>query len=232
MEGSYQLNITRIKAVANALEPLKQKVVFIGGAAIALYTNPQTSMEVRPTDDVDVVLELATYGGYAKLEERLREIGFVNDTESNVICRFKIKGITVDIMPTDSNVIGFTNRWYKEGFDHAVLFELNDKNKIYIFPLPYLIAAKLEAFLSRGKGDFIYSRDFEDIVYLLENADGIEETLLNSESHVRNYFAQIFSTLIYNTEFEEGLYAHLDPAHSTYQVERIKIILKKLVDGF
>jgi len=49
---------------------------------------------------------------------------------------------------------------------------------------------------------------------------------------VRNYFAQIFSTLIYNTEFEEGLYAHLDPAHSTYQVERIKIILKKLVDGF
>jgi len=34
MEGSYQLNITRIKAVANALEPLKQKVVFIGGATI------------------------------------------------------------------------------------------------------------------------------------------------------------------------------------------------------
>lgn len=150
MESSYLQNVTRIRAVANALKPLEQKVVFVGGATVALYTNPEASMEVRPTDDVDVVIEPATYGSYAKLEERLRAIGFVNDQESKVICRYKIRGITVDIMPTDPAVIGFSNRWYEEGFEQAVLYPITERESIYIFPMEYLIATKLEAFLSRG----------------------------------------------------------------------------------
>jgi hypothetical protein len=62
MDASYLQNIVRLRAVAQALKPLDQKVVFVGGATIALYANPETAMEVRPTDDIDVVVELATYG--------------------------------------------------------------------------------------------------------------------------------------------------------------------------
>lgn len=102
------------------------------------------------------------------LEERLRQIGFVNDRESNVICRYKFKGIIVDIMPTDPQVIGFSNKWYPEGFEKAILHPMTESESIYIFPLEYLIANKLEAFLTRGQSDFIFSRDFEDLVYLLE----------------------------------------------------------------
>ena len=173
MDASYLQNIVRLRAVAQALKPLEQKVVFVGGATIALYANPETAMEVRPTDDIDVVVELATYGSYAKLEERLREIGFVNDTEAKVVCRYKVRGITVDIMPTDPKVIGFSNKWYPVGFSKAILHHLTERESIYIFPLEYLVATKLEAFFSRGKTDFIFSRDFEDLVYLFETAEGI-----------------------------------------------------------
>ena len=112
MDAAYFQNVSRLRAVAQALKPLNQKVVFVGGATIALYGNPDTAFEMRPTDDIDVVVELATYGSFAKLEERLREIGFLNDTEAKVVCRYTIKGITVDIMPTDPKVIGFSNQWY------------------------------------------------------------------------------------------------------------------------
>jgi hypothetical protein len=32
--------------------------------------------EVRPTDDIDIVIELQNLGSYTKLEETLRGIGF------------------------------------------------------------------------------------------------------------------------------------------------------------
>ncbi len=48
---SHHTNIVRIKAVADALAELKEKVVFVGGATISLYPD-RPVLEVRPTDDV------------------------------------------------------------------------------------------------------------------------------------------------------------------------------------
>ncbi|OLY91803.1 Nucleotidyl transferase AbiEii toxin, Type IV TA system [Cnuella takakiae] len=229
MDSSYQQNVTRIRAVANAMKPLEQKVVFVGGATVALYTNPEASIEVRPTDDVDVVIELATYGSYARLEERLRAIGFVNDQESKVICRYKIRGITVDIMPTDPAVIGFSNRWYGEGFEQAVLYPITERESIYIFPLEYLIATKLEAFLSRGNMDFLFSHDFEDLVYLLEHARGLEEKLKDTTGGMKAYMKATLKVLSSHSDFEEGLYAHLSPAHAQYHADRIQKLIAALI---
>jgi len=67
-------NLVRIKAVYNALGPLKDKVVFVGGATVALYVD-RMAEEVRPTDDVDVVVEIWSHREYAALEERLRQMG-------------------------------------------------------------------------------------------------------------------------------------------------------------
>jgi hypothetical protein len=106
-------NLARIKVVCQALSGLEQDFVFVGGAVVSLYaTNPELASEVRPTMDVDVLLELISYYGYAELDERLRGFGFVNDTDSDVICTYIIRGVIVDVMPTDPAAIGFSNRWY------------------------------------------------------------------------------------------------------------------------
>jgi len=79
-------NIIRIKAASRALEGLKQDFVFVGGATVSLYaTDPLLATEIRPTDDVDVIVELASYKGYAELDERLRSLGFKNDMVSRRI---------------------------------------------------------------------------------------------------------------------------------------------------
>lgn len=75
---SHQTNLERIKAVSKALETLKEKVVFVGGATISLYPDREV-FEVRATDDVDVIIEILSYSERHKLEERLREIGFTHD---------------------------------------------------------------------------------------------------------------------------------------------------------
>jgi hypothetical protein len=108
------INIVHFRAVANTLRELNQTVVFVGGATVSLYAG-KAAPESRPTDDVDVIVELASYGEYEHLEDRLRSVGFVNDTESGVVCRYKIHGLTVDIMPTHPVALGFNNRWYSDG---------------------------------------------------------------------------------------------------------------------
>ena len=168
-------NIVRIKVVNEVLKGLDQEFVFVGGATVSLYaTNPELASETRPTDDVDVVIELATYGGYVGIDKKLRELGFKNDVDSAVICRYQISGIIVDIMPTDPNVIGFSNKRYPAGFANAIDFLIDERNSIRIFSLAYFMATKWEAFKGRGKHDYRTSKDFEELVYVWENVDDVE----------------------------------------------------------
>jgi predicted nucleotidyltransferase len=165
---------------------------------------------VRPTDDVDLVVEVAGYGNYAGLEQALRRIGFANDQTSGVICRFLIKGIIVDVMPTDSTILGFTNRWYAAGFASAQKHMLNDGEFVRLFTPAYFVASKLEAFRQRGKDDGRFSTYFEDIVFLLNNCSGIWEAMTDAPIDLRIYLLHQWQLLIGNNYLDEWISAHLD----------------------
>jgi predicted nucleotidyltransferase len=114
-------------------------------------------------------LELGLYGKYAILQEKMIGAGFNPDSTSRVICCYKYRGITVDIMPDEPRILGFSNRWYKHGIKEATLFKLDEATTIQIFSAPFYIASKIEAYYQRGAKVKRLSTDFEDIVYVLEN---------------------------------------------------------------
>ena len=206
---SHHTNKVRIKAVANALGELKEKVVFVGGATISLYAD-RPVFEIRPTDDVDVIIELLNYAGRTALEEKLRSIGFTHDIESGVICRYHIQGIIVDIMPTDDPSIGFTNKWYPEGFTQAVNYDIDEQCTVSILSAPYFVATKLEAFKNRGKSDGRTSHDFEDIIYVIENRQVIWEEINNAEAGLKEYLKAEFKTLLNNPGIVEWIDSHVE----------------------
>jgi predicted nucleotidyltransferase len=220
-------NRVRVKTVARTLQQLNKKVVFVGGAIVTFYAD-DASGEARPTDDVDVIVELANYGSYAELEEKLRSVGFVNDMESGIICRYTIKGIIVDIMPTDPNVIGFSNSWYPAGYANAIVYEIDDVI-IQIFSLPYFMASKIEAFKGRGEKNYRLSSDFEDIVYIMENCSYCFDFLQECDPEVKEYLKKAFEEMMSNPDFEEGLAAHLDPQSVKFQLPKIKGLIKGFV---
>lgn len=65
---SDHTNIVRIKAVNNALQELREQVVFVGGATVSLYAD-RTIFEVRPTDDIDVIIEILNYNQRPQLSK-------------------------------------------------------------------------------------------------------------------------------------------------------------------
>lgn len=206
---SYRQNITRIKAVHFALEELAPDVVFVGGATVSLYaTRPE--IETRPTDDVDIVIELLHYRDYAAIEEKLRSKGFVNDVESGVICRYVVRGITVDVMPTSKNILGFANKWYPEAYQNAVSVKLEENLSVRIFSAPYFLATKLEAFADRGGNDGRFSSDFEDIVYVLNNRLAIWEEMGNANESVKGYLKDEFRKLLGQRYIDEWVSVQLE----------------------
>lgn len=206
---SDKSNLLRIKIVNDVLEELRNNVVYVGGATVAMYKDRPAS-DARITDDVDIVIELATYSGYAAIEEKLWQKGFANDITSQVICRYKINGIIVDIMPTEENVLGFKNRWYSEGFKNSIEYSISDSETVKIFKPEYFLASKLDAFNDRGNNDGRLSSDFEDIIYILNNRTTIWEEMENASDNVKNYLREEFSILLENDYFDEWVSAHLD----------------------
>lgn len=205
---SHQQNILRIKIVYDALEELGPEVIFVGGATVSLYAD-RLGDEIRPTDDVDILIEILNYRDYAGIEDKLRLKGFNNDVESGVICRYKVRGIVVDVMPTSKEILGFANKWYVEGYANSMIYKINEEYSINIFSAPYFLATKLEAFKDRGNNDGRWSTDFEDIVFLLNNRSTIWDEINNADDSVKEYLLEEFKALAENRYIDEWISVHL-----------------------
>lgn len=229
---NHHKNTVRIKAVHNNLADLKDKVVYVGGATISLYADRET-LEVRPTDDIDIIVEIISYNERSQLEEKLRSLGFKNDIDSNVVCRFKIEGIIVDIMPTADESIGFKNIWYPEGFKNAIDYKIDERTTVKILSAPYFIATKLEAFKGRGGSDGRTSHDFEDIVYVFENRQTIWNEIRNTSGDLKKYFLTEFKKLKENTSLFEWIDCHVDfgsPPASYFIMQEIEKFIQDSSD--
>jgi predicted nucleotidyltransferase len=222
-----QIDIENIKVVAKALAELNTKVVFVGGSVASLYAD-KPIYDFRATEDIDVIFEIISYAERADLEERLRNAGFVPDSESGVICRYKFKGITVDVMPTDDPSIGFKNIWYPDGFKYATAHQLDAETSINILSPPHFIATKLEAYKGRGGGDGRMSHDFEDIVFIFENRDAIWNEIGNTENKLKDYLKDEFSVLISKEDFFDWIDGHVvraSPPATYFIIENLKLFL-------
>ena len=175
-------NIEMIQIVAQAFKNFEESVVFVGGATVSLYLNLDVAEEVRPTEDVDVIVEITSTIEYSKLSEKLLKLKFNPDTSKGApICRWKYLGITVDIMPVDKNILGFSNIYYKDAFNVYKTVNLPNGGSINILPLPYFLLTKLEAFQNRGIDDPRFSKDLEDIIAILNNGKDLGEIDLYPE---------------------------------------------------
>lgn len=150
------------------------------------------------------------YKDRVALEEKLRAIGFSNDIESGVVCRYKIQGIIVDIMPTNDPSIGFGNKWYPEGFNAAVEYVVDERCTVKILSAPYFIATKLEAFKGRGKNDGRTSTDFEDIIFVLETRKKVWEEINEAEKNLKAYLKSEFKNLLNHPNIDDWIDCHLD----------------------
>jgi hypothetical protein len=168
---------------------------FVGGCTTAmLVTDNAVLDDIRFTEDVDLVIELAGISAWEKLTRRLAAKGFKITGEDDVNCRFRFNDVIVDVMPSDPTILGYANRWYVEGLSQAVPFELPSGRAIRIFKPEFFLATKLEAFTGRGNGD-PYHKDVEDIIILIDGRPELLEEVSDAGEELKQYIAAGVSAL-------------------------------------
>jgi len=118
-------NFQLLTDAAKLLKPILGELVFVGGCATALLITDSAAADVRPTFDVDAIAEITSYAAYAEFSERLRKLGFEEDAREDApLCRWRQHTTTLDVMPLDEKILGFSNTWYRPAMDHAEEREL------------------------------------------------------------------------------------------------------------
>ncbi|MGH0028814.1 MAG: hypothetical protein ACQGVC_03415 [Myxococcota bacterium] len=214
--------------VAERLGPLRERVVFLGGAATNLLITDEAAPETGMTPDVDLVIEIGSSADFYALEDELRALGFRNDPDGPV-CRWIIDGIPVDVMPTDEGILGFANTWSAAAIEHADEIEIEAGVRVRLVPPVYFLATKLEAFAGRGEGDLRGSKDIEDIVAVLDGRPELVDEVAGAPEDVGRFVAECFASLLSSPPFEEAVAGHLpgdriSQARATLVLERMKAI--------
>ena len=178
MSSNADHNYDLIEYVAEGLgEEFLAEIAFVGGCTTAmLVTDPVVIDDIRFTDDVDLVIELAA-----------KQFKITGEDEVN--CRFRFHDVIVDVMPSDPAVLGYANSWFVKGLEQATKTALPSGREIQIFKPTYFLATKLEAFSGRGEGD-PYHKDVEDIIILIDGRPELLEEVRQADTALRQFIAE------------------------------------------
>lgn len=219
--------IEMIEIVAAALGEMADEFVLVGGAAVPLLLSDPAVRDVRPTEDVDLVTDIQTSGKHFELEERLRQRGFQHATEPSVpIVRWRVAGVSVDVMPTLERVLGFSNRWYRDAVPLADSLALPSGASIRVLPAPHFVAAKIEAFRSRGNDDFILSPDIEDIITVIDGRPELATETAQAPRSARQFVQRELSEFARDDGFRSAIFGYL-PSDDVGQ-SRFSIIMGRI----
>lgn len=226
MNLSQNPNAALLLSAVQKLLPLLDQIVFVGGCAAGLLITDPGAAPVRPTVDVDAIVEIASYAELMALDGRLRRLGFEQPhVEGTPLCRWIHEDVILDLMPTDSAILGFSNRWYPQALADAGTVVVGDR-PIRLISAPYFLATKLEAFHGRGQFDYRMSRDIEDIVTVVDGRTEIIAEVQRCAALLLQYLKDEFSALVAERDFLEALPGHLLPDAVSQQ--RVRIVLDRM----
>lgn len=220
-------NLEMLRAAVGRLKSLADELVFVGGCTTGLLITDEAAAEIRPTDDVDSIVEATTYVEYVNFTDRLRKAGFVQDaSEDAPMCRWVNQETILDVMPLNEKILGFTNKWYAEAIVEPHLCAISPHLYIKVLTPPFFCATKLEAFAGRGNSEYLSSHDLEDLITVIDGRQEIVSEICSSKDHIRSYIATRIKDLLNSSGFIDALPGHLLPDAASQ--ERLPILIDRL----
>ncbi len=220
-------NLAQLESAARKLGRLTNEVVFVGGSTLDLLVTDQAAAPVRATIDVDVIAEIATYADYVIFSERLREFGFSEDVREDApLCRWVHMDLTLDVIPIEESVLGFSNVWYRSALETAKPATLPSGAIIRLITAPFFLGTKMEAFRRRGDRDFFASHDLEDFIAVVEGRESILAEIQAAPPDLTAYLAQATKDILAEPHFRDALPGYL-PGDAISQ-QRVSLVIDRL----
>ncbi|MGD2118949.1 MAG: hypothetical protein PVG66_11360 [Chromatiales bacterium] len=223
-------NLEILMLAVDRLEDLADEMVFLGGCATGLLITDSAAPPIRVTRDVDAIVQVVSHGEYYRLSEKLRALGFKEDTSDDApLCRWVTHHVILDVMPTDPKILGFGNKWYVSAMTTSQDIQLPNGKMIHLVSAPYFLITKLEAFDGRGGGDYLMSHDIEDIVAVLDGRPEILAEVRRSDPALVQELSVRFGTLLQDNRFIDAVSGHMPTGEtSPSRVSKILNTIKEI----
>lgn len=192
--NNTQINRIAIQRVSQLFNDYEKEIMFVGGSVVSEYIDDPAALDIRPTADIDIVVQLLSISELENIREYLANKNVYADTESGVICRFKYEDIKIDVMSTKNVGWAPGNEWYELGQNKVITKSIQDI-EIRLLPVEYFIATKIRAYKDRGE-DPRYDKDFGDIIYILDYKSTIIEDIKRADEKVLEYILHFFKILV------------------------------------
>lgn len=225
-------NLEQLEAAAARLGDLLDELTLVGGCAAGLLITDPAAAPVRPTMDVDLVVEAASYVEYERFGERLESAGFARSREpGDPLCRWRTGSLVLDVMPLEEKILGFSNRWYASAVRSRRTRVLSGGAAVHHIDAPHFLATKLEAFCTRGSGDFCASSDLEDVVRVVDGRPSLEEELARASPELQGRVRRQLADCIADRFFVEGLPEYFprsdrSPARTRHLLDRLGLLAR------
>lgn len=106
---------------------------------------------------------------------------------------------------------------------------LDGNLEINVISAPCFLATKMEAFTDTGRDghdDLFLSRDFEDLIRVLDGRPEVVNEVRESPDEVRHYLALRLSDLRRRRYLVEAIAAHVDPGREEFVMARLDALIK------
>ncbi len=221
-------NVAMLMRAVDRLAPIRDRLVFLGGAVTELFISDPGVQGFRRTKDVDVVIDVVNLGEYADtLREQFVQLGLREDVrEGAPVCRWLLDDLIVDIMPTRGDILGFSCEWYQLAFDTAQTISLPNGTTIRLVTPACFLATKLTAFANRGRRNPMASHDLEDVIAVIDGRLEIVGDVATAPADLRAAIAAKFGELLTRPDAEEVVAAQLLPDAESQG--RLPLVLERI----
>jgi len=219
-------NLGAMRTVAERLDRVGLPYAFVGGSVVNLLLDHPELTPARPTDDVDVIIEIISGARYSDVEAKLRAVGFCHDMGQGAPkCRWILGSLTVDIMPTVGASLGLNTAWFADALSSSSVHTVGHSKFRLVSPTAFL-ATKYTAFLDRGNRDYYGSHDLEDLITVVDGRAGIVAEVDHAPIGLRRFLITSIRQLLSDQKFYDALPGHLPPDEE----DRIGLLRSKLTD--
>ena len=133
-------------------------------------------------------------------------------------------------MPTSPEAAEFGSPWFEEAMGVLEHHKIGESISIPIINPGYFLATKLDAFISRGTGDYYGSPDMEDLIIVLEGCSRLIDVLNIASVNLRRHVSRLMRYLLSTQSFVGAIQAHLSRKSPDGTLARVMDIARKVAE--
>ena len=219
--------IVAMRAVADLLDQTDLKYAFVGGSIVNSLLDYPALSPARPTDDVDVIVEVVASQRYSVFEARIQELGFKHDMSKGApMCRWLLDDLKVYMMPTEGAALGLNTQWFAEALATAEEKPVRDSIKLRIISSVGFLATKIVAFYDRGGNNYYTSEDIEDLLTVIDGRAGTVKEVAAGPIKLRQFIRDSIRQMNSVGDFREAASGALGFDEASQR--RLPLLLGKL----